>query len=46
MYLIKTYLGYIDNDNIMTADVSEVVQKIHADEKDYRKCSLYVIVSI
>ena len=33
----------LDNDNIMTVDASEVVQKIHTDEK---KCCLYVIVSI
>ena len=30
----------LDNDNIMTANASEV------DEKDYYKCSLCIIVSI
>ena len=35
-----------DNDNVMTADASDVVQKISTDEKDYHKCSLCVIVSI
>ena len=34
------------NDNIMTAKASEVVQKIPTDEKEYYKCSLYIIVSI
>ena len=33
----------LDNDNIMTAKASEVVQKVPTDEKDYHKCSLYVI---
>ena len=36
----------LDNDNIITAKASEVVQKAPTDEKDYRKCSLCVIVSI
>ena len=36
----------LDNDNIMTVNASEVVQKIPTDGKDYHKCSLYVIVSI
>ena len=36
----------LDNDNIMTAKVSEVVLKVSTDKKDYRKCSLYVVVSI
>ena len=36
----------LDNDNIMTAKASEVVQKVPTDEKDYHKCSLEVIVSI
>ena len=36
----------LDNDNIMTVKVSEVVQKVPTDEKDYHKCSLCVIVSI
>ena len=36
----------LDKVNIMTVNASEVVQKIPTDEKDYRKCSLCVIVSI
>ena len=36
----------LDNDNIMTAKASEVVQKVPTDEKDYHKCFLCVIVSI
>ena len=36
----------LDNDNIMTAKASEVVQKVPTDEKDYHKCSLCVIVSL
>ena len=36
----------LGNDNIMTANASEVVQKIPTDEKNYRKCSLCVIVPI
>ena len=36
----------LDNDNIMTANAPEVVQKVPTDEKDYQKCSLCVIVSI
>ena len=36
----------LDNDNIMTAKASEVVQKVPTDEKDAHKCSLCVIVSI
>ena len=36
----------LDNDIIMTAKASEVVQKFSTDEKDYHKCSLCVIVSI
>ena len=36
----------LDNDNIMTVDASEIVQKIHTDKKDYHKCSLCVLVSI
>ena len=35
----------LDN-NIMTANASEVAQKVPTDEKDYQKCSLCVIVSI
>ena len=29
----------LDNDNTMSASVSEAVEKILTDEKDYRKCS-------
>ena len=36
----------LDNDSIMTAKASEVVQKVPTDEKDYYKCSLCVTVSI
>ena len=36
----------LDNDNIMTAKASEIVQKVPIDEKDYHKCPLCVIVSI
>ena len=36
----------LDKDNIMTANASEVVQKVSPDEKDYHKCSLCTIVSI
>ena len=36
----------LDNDSVMTAKTSEVVQKVHTDEKDYQKCSLCVIVSM
>ena len=36
----------LDNDNVMTTKVSEVVQMVLTDKKDYHKCSLYVIVSI
>ena len=36
----------LDNDNIITAKASEVVQKVPKDEKGYHKCSLSVIVSI
>ena len=36
----------LENDNIMTAKASEVVQKILTDEKDYRKYSLCILVSI
>ena len=39
-------LDMLDNDNVMTAKTSEVVQKVHTDEKDYQKCSLCVIVSM
>ena len=33
----------LDNDNVMTAKAFEVVQKVPADEKDHRKCSLVSI---
>ena len=36
----------LDNDNVMTAKASEVVQKVPTDEKHYQKCSLCVIVSM
>ena len=36
----------LDNDNILTAKASEVVQKVPTEEKDYHKWSLCVIVSI
>ena len=32
----------LDNDNIMIARASEVVQKVPTDEKGYHKCSLCV----
>ena len=37
-------LDMLDTDNIMTANASEIVQKIPTDEKDHHKCSLRVIV--
>ena len=36
----------LDNDNMITAEAFEVVQKVPTDEKDYCKCSLCVIASI
>ena len=39
-------LDVFDNDNIMTENAFQVVQKIPTVEKDYRKCSLRVMVSI
>ena len=39
-------LDMFNNDNIMTVKVSEVLQKVPTDEKDYHKCSLCVIVSL
>ena len=36
----------LNNDNIMTAKASEVVQKVPTDEKNYYKCSLCIIVPI
>ena len=39
MLLELNWLFYIlDKDNIISASVSEVVEKIPTDEKDYRKC--------
>ena len=32
----------LDKDNIISTSVSETVEKIHTDEKDYRKCSFVV----
>ena len=32
----------LDQDNIISTSVSEAVEKIPTDEKDYRKCSFYV----
>ena len=32
----------LDNDNILTANASEAVQKIPADQKDYHKGSLCI----
>ena len=32
-------LDMLDNDNIINTSVSEAVDKIPTDEKDYRKCS-------
>ena len=43
---IISCLDMLNNGNIMTVNASEVVQKVPTDEKDYHKCSLYVIVSI
>ena len=36
----------LDNDNTMTTNASDVVQKIPTDEKDYHRRFLCVIVSI
>ena len=33
----------LDNDNITSTSVSEEVEKIPTDEKDYRKCSFIVL---
>ena len=30
----------LDKDNIISTSVSEAVEKVPTDEKDYRKCSL------
>ena len=32
----------LDKDNIISTSVSEAVEKIPTDEKDYRKCSFIV----
>ena len=32
----------LDNDNIITANASKVVQKIPTNERDYHKCSLCI----
>ena len=32
----------LDNDNVISASVSEAVEKIPTDEKDYRKCSFII----
>ena len=34
----------LDNDNVISTSVSEAVEKIPTDEKDYRKCSLCVLL--
>ena len=39
-------LDMLDNDNMMTAKASEVVQTVPTDKKIYQKCSLCVIFSI
>ena len=36
----------LDNDNIMTAKVSKVVQKVPTDEKHYCKCSIATVYSV
>ena len=42
-YLSYNWLFYIlDKDNIISTSVSEAVEKIPTDEKDYRKCSFIV----
>ena len=33
----------LHNDNIISTSVSEAVEKIPADEKDYRKCSFMCV---
>ena len=33
----------LDNDNIIRASVSEAVEKIPTDEKDYCKCSFIIL---
>ena len=39
--LLELYLTvlYVNNDNKISTSVSEAVEKIPTDEKDYRKCS-------
>ena len=34
----------LDNDNIISTSVSEAIEKIPADEKDYRNAPLYVLL--
>ena len=34
----------LDNDNIISKSVSEAVEKIPTDEKDYRKCSFICLL--
>ena len=45
-YVVRMQLDMLDNDNIMTVNAFEVVQKMPIDQKDCHKCSLYGIVSI
>ena len=45
-YVVRMQLDMLDNDNIMTVNAFEVVQKMPTDQKDCHKCSLYGIVSI
>ena len=45
-YNYNWLLAILDNDNVMTANDSEVVPKIPKDEKDDHKCSLCIIVSM
>ena len=39
-YVVRMQLDMLDNDNIMTVNAFEVVQKMPTDQKDCRKCSL------
>ena len=34
----------LHNDNIISTSISEAVEKILTDEKDYRKCSFIVLL--
>ena len=36
----------LDKDNIISTSVSETVEKIPTDEKDYRKCSFIVYFAL